>query len=359
MRPAVFKALDEYNRKQADFAAWCKRRKIAMDGWITLSNRNGAGDKVGGARVLLDDDGAIVYGLGGGFKGKKLNDAFASIKADKSQGYLFSEVKRERNSKEARQARKEKVATQKAEQRKSALQALEKEDARREKLRERSRQETSEPITKEIEKFKAELAEKSQKEVWTEYSAAAREVERNEDAAKRYSQDMNRYKTEMESPIPENAGSDRIKTISDRRDYYVESERSYLWAKRKADLAAEKYKLARARLQEMQRGERREQSARAKQAKSVAQLRGDKRANAIASYVEEQTKGISQYRDGTFKGYPVYRYPNAGGNHKVAIIRAMGGSTEAKNYTFEDLGGMGVAVIPKNLDTLDAKKYAN
>lgn len=80
MRPSVFKALDEYNRKQADFAAWCKRRQIATDDWITLSGRDANGDKHGGARVLLDDDGAIVYGLGGGHAGKKLGDALKDIK---------------------------------------------------------------------------------------------------------------------------------------------------------------------------------------------------------------------------------------------------------------------------------------
>ena len=83
MRPSVFKALDEYNRKQADFAAWCKRRQIATDDWITLSGRDANGDKHGGARVLLDDDGAIVYGLGGGHTGKKLGEALNSLKSNR------------------------------------------------------------------------------------------------------------------------------------------------------------------------------------------------------------------------------------------------------------------------------------
>ena len=111
MRPSVFKALDEYNRKQADFAAWCKRRCIAIDDWITLSGRDGNGDKHGGARVLLDDDGAIVYGLGGGHAGKKLGDALTDIKRDtaaqRGQGTLFSDFKSQAR-KERKQAQAEK-----------------------------------------------------------------------------------------------------------------------------------------------------------------------------------------------------------------------------------------------------------
>lgn len=128
MRPSVFKALDEYNRKQADFAAWCKRRQIATDGWITLSNRNGAGDKVGGARVLLDDDGAIVYGLGGGHAGKKLGEALHEIKvnaaAQRGQGLLFSDM-RSQARKERKQAKAEKEAAkkQRQEERKAAREA--------------------------------------------------------------------------------------------------------------------------------------------------------------------------------------------------------------------------------------------
>ena len=116
MRPSVFKTLDEYNQKQVDFAAWCKRRQIATDRWITLSNRNGAGDKVGGARVLLDDDGAIVYGLGGGHAGKKLGEALTAIKRDaaaqRGQGTLFSDFKSQAR-KERKQAQTEKKERQK------------------------------------------------------------------------------------------------------------------------------------------------------------------------------------------------------------------------------------------------------
>ena len=115
MRPSVFKALDEYNRKQADFAAWCKRRQIATDDWITLSGRDSNGDKHGGARVLLDDDGAIVYGLGGGHAGKKLGDALTDIKRDaaaqRGQGLLFTDVK-----KQARAERKQAQAGKKEQQ---------------------------------------------------------------------------------------------------------------------------------------------------------------------------------------------------------------------------------------------------
>lgn len=116
MRPSVFKAPDEYNRKQADFAAWCKRRQIATDDWITLSGRDANGDKHGGARVLLDDDGAIVYGLGGGHAGKKLGEALTDIKRDaaaqRGQGTLFSDFKSQAR-KEQKQARAEKAERQK------------------------------------------------------------------------------------------------------------------------------------------------------------------------------------------------------------------------------------------------------
>ena len=128
MRPSVFKALDEYNRKQADFAAWCKRRQIATDDWITLSGRDANGDKHGGARVLLDDDGAIVYGLGGGHTGKKLGEALTDIKRDaaaqRGQGLLFSDVKKQARA-ERQQAQAEKKERQKEqrEKRKAATEA--------------------------------------------------------------------------------------------------------------------------------------------------------------------------------------------------------------------------------------------
>ena len=121
MRPSVFKALDEYNRKQADFAAWCERRGIAMDDWITLSGRDANGDKHGGARVLLDDDGAIVYGLGGGHAGKKLGEALTDIKRDaaaqRGQGTLFSDFKSQAR-KERKQAQAERKERQKQEREK-------------------------------------------------------------------------------------------------------------------------------------------------------------------------------------------------------------------------------------------------
>lgn len=204
MRPSVFKALDEYNRKQADFAAWCKRRQIATDGWITLSNRNGAGDKVGGARVLLDDDGAIVYGLGGGHAGKKLGDALNDIK----------------------QASKKPTATAKA--------------------------------------------------------------------------------TSRFSGATQTNGNQSASTPS----------------------------------------------------KPVSKLRGEKRANAVAAYVNEQGHNIDQFRSGTVNGYPQYYFPGAGaGGQKRAFIRAAGNEIAAK-CDIQDNGGLGVVIVPKNVERLDANRYA-
>lgn len=204
MRPSVFKALDEYNRKRADFAAWCKRRQIATDGWITLSNRNGAGDKVGGARVLLDDDGAIVYGLGGGHAGKKLGEALNDIK----------------------QTSKKTAATSKTTSRFSG---------------------------------------KSQT---------------NENQS---------------VPTPSNP---------------------------------------------------------------VSKLRGEKRADAVAAYINEQGHNIDQFRSGSFKGYPQYYFPGAGaGGQKQAFIRAAGSEIAAK-CDIQDNGGLGVVIVPQNVDRLDANRYA-
>lgn len=81
MRPTIFKLMDKALRERA-----------AFDNWITLSGRDKNGDKHGGARVLLDDDGAIVYGLGGGHEGKKLGEVFAEQKKKqdvRGQGMLF------------------------------------------------------------------------------------------------------------------------------------------------------------------------------------------------------------------------------------------------------------------------------
>ena len=128
MRPSVFKALDEYNRKQTDFAAWCKRRQIATDDWITLSGRDANGDKHGGARVFLDDDGAIVYGLGGGHAGKKLGEALTDIKRDaaaqRGQGTLFSDFKSQARA-ERKQAQAEKKERQKKQREERAAQRKE------------------------------------------------------------------------------------------------------------------------------------------------------------------------------------------------------------------------------------------
>lgn len=64
MRPYIFKLMDAARDEAARFSAWVKARGLAADDWITLSGRDSNGDKHGGARVLLDDSGAIVYGLG-------------------------------------------------------------------------------------------------------------------------------------------------------------------------------------------------------------------------------------------------------------------------------------------------------
>ena len=204
MRPSVFKALDEYNRKQADFAAWFKRRQIATDDWITLSGRDANGDKHGGARVLLDDDGAIVYGLGGGHAGKKLGEALNDIK----------------------QTSKKTVST-----------------------------------TKATSRFSGKAQTNENQSV----------------------------------PTP---------------------------------------------------------------SKSVSKLRGEKRANAVAAYINEQGHNIDQFRSGTVNGYPQYYFPGAGaGGQKQAFIRAAGTEIAAK-CDIQDNGGLGVVIVPKNVDRLDANRYA-
>ena len=107
MRPTIFKLMD------AEL-----ERRAAFDDWITLSGRDNNGNKHGGAHVLLDDDGTIVYGLGGGHRGKKLGEALGEIKRDsaaqRGQGYLFSEVKKQARA-ERKQAQAEKMERQKKE----------------------------------------------------------------------------------------------------------------------------------------------------------------------------------------------------------------------------------------------------
>lgn len=246
MRPSVFKALDEYNRKQADFAAWCKRRQIATDDWITLFGRDANGDKHGGARVLLDDDGAIVYGLGGGHEGKKLSEAFSEIRKKqdvRGQGSLFNFRADKRRDKKEDGGK------------------LERE---REALKERS---------KEIENRRKEQATKNAETGKSRFTQA-----KKEEAPKK----------------PE---------------------------------------------------------------KTLANLRGEKRANAVAAYINEQGHNIDQFRSGSFKGYPQYYFPGAGaGGQKQAFIRAVGIEIAAK-CDIQDNGGLGVVVIPKAIDRLKADRY--
>ena len=128
MRPYIFKLMDAAQDEAARFSAWVKARGLAADDWITLSGRDSNGDKHGGARVLLDDSGAIVYGLGGGHEGKKLGEALNEIKvnaaAQRGQGLLFSDM-RSQARKERKQAKAEKEAAkkQRQEERKAAREA--------------------------------------------------------------------------------------------------------------------------------------------------------------------------------------------------------------------------------------------
>lgn len=128
MRPYIFKLMDAARDEAARFSAWVKARGLAADDWITLSGRDSNGDKHGGARVLLDDSGAIVYGLGGGHAGKKLGEALHEIKvnaaAQRGQGLLFSDM-RSQARKERKQAKAEKEAAkkQRQEERKAAREA--------------------------------------------------------------------------------------------------------------------------------------------------------------------------------------------------------------------------------------------
>lgn len=183
MRPSVFKALDEYNRKQADFAAWCKRRQIATDDWITLSGRDSNGDKHGGARVLLDDDGAIVYGLGGGHAGKKLSEAFADMNKGRDvrgQRMLFStradkrrdkkedagRLERERKAVEEKQKEQEKRRIEKAiseaqkridEQEKKRGQEQQERKARAESERKQAQQNNAQAQARNNEEYKRDI----------------------------------------------------------------------------------------------------------------------------------------------------------------------------------------------------------
>lgn len=131
MRPYIFKLMDAARDEAARFSAWVKARGLAADDWITLSGRDSNGDKHGGARVLLDDSGAIVYGLGGGHAGKKLGDALHEIKvnaaAQRGQGLLFSDMRLQAR-KERKQAKAEKEAAkkQRQEDRKAAREAARK-----------------------------------------------------------------------------------------------------------------------------------------------------------------------------------------------------------------------------------------
>ena len=193
MRPSVFKALDEYNRKQTDFAAWCKRRQIATDDWITLSGRDSNGDKHGGARVLLDDDGAIVYGLGGGHAGKKLGDALTDIKRDaaaqRGQGTLFTDFKSQARA-ERKQAQAEKKERQKKQREERAAQR--KEAAAKQKQQEqnefnRQKKQADEIIQKKVAVLEREIknhetliipsAEKRARQAEYEYNRTKAEYE--------------------------------------------------------------------------------------------------------------------------------------------------------------------------------------
>lgn len=84
MRPYIFKLMDAARDETARFSTWVKARGLAADDWITLSGRDSNGDKHGGARVLLDDEGKIVYGLGGGQKGATLGNALANLSLERS-----------------------------------------------------------------------------------------------------------------------------------------------------------------------------------------------------------------------------------------------------------------------------------
>lgn len=146
MRPYIFKLIGAAQDEAARFSAWVKARGLAADDWITLSGRDSNGDKHGGARVLLDDNGAIVYGLGGGHEGKKLSEAFSEIRKKqdvRGQGSLFNfRADKRRDKKEdggklerEREALKERGKEQEA-QRAQRARADYSKEAKREKQRE-------------------------------------------------------------------------------------------------------------------------------------------------------------------------------------------------------------------------------
>ena len=246
MRPYIFKLMDAAQDEAARFSAWVKARGLAADDWITLSGRDSNGDKHGGARVLLDDSGAIVYGLGGGHEGKKLSEAFSEMRKKqdvRGQGSLFNFRADKRRDKKEDGGK------------------LERE---REALKERG---------KEIENRRKEQAKKIAEAGKSRFTQA-----KKEEAPKK----------------PE---------------------------------------------------------------KTLANLRGEKRANAVAAYINEQGHNIDQFRSGSFKGYPQYYFPGAGaGGQKQAFIRAAGIEIAAK-CDIQDNGGLGVVVIPKAIDRLKADRY--
>ena len=247
MRPYIFKLMDAAQDEAARFSAWVKARGLAADDWITLSGRDSNGDKHGGARVLLDDSGAIVYGLGGGHEGKKLSEAFSEMRKKqdvRGQGSLFNFRADKRRDKKEDGGK------------------LERE---REALKERG---------KEIENRRKEQAKK------------------NAVAGK------SRFTQAKKEEAPKNPE------------------------------------------------------------KTLANLRGEKRATAIAAFIKEQGHDMEQYRNGTVKGNPQYYFPGVGaGGQKQAFIRAMGGTDVASKYDIQDNGGLGVVVIPKAIDRLKADRY--
>ena len=161
MRPYIFKLMDAARDEAARFSAWVKTHGLAADDWITISGRDSNGDKHGGARVLLDDDGAIVYGLGGGHAGKKRGDALTDIKRDaaaqRGQGTLFSDFKSQAR-KERKQAQAEKKERQRKQREERAAQR--KEAAAKQKKQEQKELEQSTKQMNEIIEKKVALLER-------------------------------------------------------------------------------------------------------------------------------------------------------------------------------------------------------
>ena len=229
MRPYIFKLMDAARDEAARFSAWVKARGLAADDWITLSGRDSNGDKHGGARVLLDDSGAIVYGLGGGHEGKKLSEAFSEIRKKqdvRGQGSLFNfRADKRRDKKEdggklerEREALKERGKEQEARRAERARADFQKRIDENQQKREQEQQERKARVETERKKAEEKAAN----------SQIRAEQERKREVARQFAQwkipGLQKELSDLEKRLPE---------LKQRAD----AAREYLRGKDKGELA--------------------------------------------------------------------------------------------------------------------------